>query len=283
MHLLFDVEGPSALHEKKIDRSLSQVASWPVFIFGGGESEAAPNGSAPPAGSAFRKEDFIMKNKKKKAKPVDTAMPIIRKPKHKDGDKISVTRATTTAMKASPTWNNAPTLQAVTTDWNANADAIEGNAKVIYDLRLKLAAAEANQRELRRNWNDVTRQVLATVATVCQGSADQVHQLGLDVLTHEALGPMPAPGGLGTAPGPLPGEAGFTWDRGSARHGFIVQHATDATNVSTVSAPIPCTKSKFTLAGAQSSTVVYFRVAAIDPTSATGQGPWSDWVAGTVS
>jgi hypothetical protein len=26
---------------------------------------------------------------------------------------------------------------------------------------------------------------------------------------------------------------------------------------------------------------VYFRVAAIDPTSSTGIGPWSDWVACT--
>jgi hypothetical protein len=219
---------------------------------------------------------------KKKAKPVDSATPIIRKPKQRDGEKISVTRATTTAMQASTMWNTATTLQTVTTAWNANADAIEGNAKVIYDLKLKLAAAEASQRELRRNWKDVTKQVIATVATVCQGSADLVHQFGFDVLTHAALGPLSAPSGVGTSPGAVPGEADFAWERGNARHGFVVQHATDVTNASTVSAPIPCTKSKFTLVGAPSSSVVYFRVAAIDPTSTTGQGPWTDWVAGTV-
>jgi hypothetical protein len=61
-----------------------------------------------------------------------------------------------------------------------------------------------------------------------------------------------------------------------------VQHATDAANPATYSPSLACTKSKFTLTGATSGSSVSFRVAAIDPSSATGQTAWSGWVVGTV-
>ena len=185
-------------------------------------------------------------------------------------------------MQACSSWNQAPAVQAASKAWNNAADAIEGNAKVVADLRSKLAAAEAAQRGLRRDWNDALKQIIATVAMFCQGSADQVHAFGLDVLTHVVLGLLATPGNLATKPGTAFGEAVFSWSRGSARHGFLVQHATDVTNASTVSAAVPCTRSKFTLQGAPPSSVVHFRVAAIDPAAPSGQTPWSDWVAGTV-
>jgi hypothetical protein len=219
---------------------------------------------------------------KQKVKPVDRATPTIRKPKGTDPTKVSVTRSTTTAMQASPSWNQAPAVQTASKAWNSAADAIEGNAKVVADLRSKLAAAEAAQRGLRRDWNDALKQMLATVAIFCQGSADQVHAFGFDVLTHAGLGLLATPGNLATKPGTVIGEAVFSWARGSARHGFLVQHATDVNNAQTVSAAVPCTRSKYTLTGAPTSSVVHFRVAAIDPAAPTGQTPWSDWVAGTV-
>jgi len=218
---------------------------------------------------------------KKKAKPVDRAVPVIRKPKQTDAEKISVTRATTTAMKGSPTWIGSPALQAVTTTWNASADSIEGNAKVIADLRSKLAVAEAAQRGFRVAWAVETKQVIAIAATACGGSADLVHGLGLDVFTHAVLGPLAAPANLTTSQGAVMGSAVLTWARGNARHGFVVQHATDPASPATLSMPVPCTRTRFTFVGGQPSAVVHLRVAAIDPSSPTGMSPWSDWVACT--
>jgi hypothetical protein len=81
-------------------------------------------------------------------------------------------------------------------------------------------------------------------------------------------------------PGKGLGEAVFAWKRGSARHGFIVQHATDVANPATISGNIPCTRAKYTLKGGQPLMLVHFRVAAVDPTVEGGHGPFSDWVAG---
>jgi hypothetical protein len=44
---------------------------------------------------------------------------------------------------------------------------------------------------------------------------------------------------------------------------------------------VPRTKIKFTLQGLQSSSIVHFRIAAIDPSAKTGVSPWSDWIAAT--
>jgi len=232
--------------------------------------------------SALRERRIEVISKKKKAKPVDRAQPGIRKPKRTDGEKITVTRATTTAMQGSPTWLGSPALQAVTKTWNASADSIEGNAKVIADLRSKLAVAEAAQRGLRADWAVETKQVIATAAIACQGSADLVHGLGLDVLTHAALGPLAAPANLATSQGAALGSAVLTWARGNAHHGFVVQHATDPASQATLSVPVPCTRVRFTFVGGPPSSIVHLRVAAIDPTSPTGQSPWSDWIAATL-
>jgi hypothetical protein len=206
----------------------------------------------------------------------------MRKPKVTDGEKITATRSTTTAMQGSPTWIGSPALQAVTKTWNASADSIEGNAKVIADLRSKLAVAEAAQRGFRADWAVETRQVIAIAASACAGSADLIHGLGLDVVSHAVLGPLAAPQNLAASQGAALGTAVLTWARGSAHHGFVVQHATDPASPATLSMPVPCTRSRYTLVGATSSTVVHLRVAAIDPSSPTGQSPWSDWIAATV-
>jgi hypothetical protein len=72
------------------------------------------------------------------------------------------------------------------------------------------------------------------------------------------------------------------WSRGTARYGFVVQRAADVANPATYASAVPCTKTKYTLAGAQSASVVHFRVAAIDPIASAGVSPWSDWVSCTV-
>jgi hypothetical protein len=79
------------------------------------------------------------------------------------------------------------------------------------------------------------------------------------------------------------GQAGVKWPRGLARHGFLVQHATNSQDPATYSGWLPSTKSRYMLGGlAPSGSTMSFRVAAIDPSSPTNQTPWSAWCAATV-
>jgi hypothetical protein len=55
----------------------------------------------------------------------------------------------------------------------------------------------------------------------------------------------------------------------------------DPGNPATVSLPQACTKTTFKLDGMPSGAGVSFRIAAIDPASATGQTAWTAWVAGS--
>jgi hypothetical protein len=221
--------------------------------------------------------------KKPKAKPVERATPTIGKAKNTDADKVNVTSSTTVSMKASPSWATAPaTVQAATTGWSDVATSLGANATTIVQLKDQLATAEAKQRSLRVKWTDATRQVLGTIAVWCDGSTDMVHGLGLQVLTRQGLGPLAPPSALTALTGAQPGDATVKWARGNAHHGFLVQHATDVATLATYSVPVACTKSKYTLTGATSLSIVHFRVAAIDPSSSTGQTAWSDWIAATV-
>jgi len=215
-----------------------------------------------------------------KTKPVDRAIPVLRKPKNaNDAALVAATEATAAAMQGSCLWNSNPALQASANAWTAAATAITGNGATIADLRKKLAIATANQRGLRRNWVDALKHTLASVSVVTQGSADQVHELGFDVRTHTTPGGLtPTPVGLAARQSKVVGEAIVYWDRGSARHGFLVQHATDVANAATISLPIACTKTKFKLSGLASGSTVHFRIAAIDPASPQGQSAWTDWV-----
>jgi hypothetical protein len=135
----------------------------------------------------------------------------------------------------------------------------------------------------RRAWRAAKKQVLGTADVLCAGSADDLKAYGFEVLSRTSPGAAIAtPDGLTTMAGKAVGEATVSWPKGGARHGFVVQHGTDVANQATYSAPIPSTTRKFTLKGGVSGSNVYFRVAAIDPSSSTGMTAWSAWVSGTV-
>lgn len=222
-------------------------------------------------------------SKNKKAKPVDRAEPTIKQATVTDTQKVSVAHSTTASMAKSPLWAAAPAVQSAAKDWNDAADNLDGNAKVIADLKNQLKAAEAQQQAMRRTYRACKRQVLSAVSLVCAGSADSVKGFSFEVITRVTASALAAVEGLTTSPGAEVGEATIEWPRGLARHGFLVQHATDIASVATYSAPTACTRTKYTLDGASpSGSSVYFRVAAIDPVAATGQSPWSIWVAATV-
>jgi hypothetical protein len=221
--------------------------------------------------------------KKGKAKPVDRAEPTIKQATVTDRQKVDVAHSTTASMAKSPLWGTSLDVQAAAKVWNQSADDLDGNAKVIADLRNQLKAAEAKQEGYRRSYRACKRQVLSTVSLVCAGSADDVKGFSLDVITRSAASPLAAVDGITTSPGTAVGEATAKWPRGLARNGFLVQHATNPADPVTVSAPVASTKTKYTLGGAgPSGSSVYFRVAAVDPLATTGQSPWSAWVIATV-
>jgi hypothetical protein len=218
----------------------------------------------------------------KKAKAMDRAKPTIHAVTHTDAEKVSVARTATAAAKNGPAWATAPDLQAAAKLWSKVSDDMEANATVISGLRSQLAAAEGKQLSLRRSWGAARRQVLSTVDVLCAGSADDVKANGFDALTRTNSGaPIAPPDTVHTEPGKAPGSVKVSWLKGSGRHGFVLQHATDVSNTATYSALIPVTGTKYTLQGAISGSVVHFRVAAIDPSEAAGCTAFSAWASGT--
>jgi hypothetical protein len=199
-----------------------------------------------------------------------------------DAAKVSTTRSVTQAMKQSPDWAAATTVQTAVTAWNNAANAIEASATAIANLRAQLKNAEATLASQRRDWAASKVQVTTAVTVFCGGSADKVKGFNLDVVTHARIGLLGAPIDLTVNPGKDVGQVLGAWAKGVAVHGFLAQHATDPNTAATVSAPVPCTKPKLLLSGLVSGTSISFRVAAIDPASPTGMSPWSAWVVGNV-
>jgi hypothetical protein len=221
-------------------------------------------------------------NHKKTAPDIDRARPSIARTTVTDVQKVTVARDIVATAKKAPGWNAASDLQGAAKVWSQSCDDLDSNGQAIVAKRSELRTMEAKQRTLRRAWRAARRQVLGTVDVLCAGSADEIKVYGFDAHLRVSLGPLGVPDGLATAPGKEPGQAIFSWLKGLARHGSLVQHATDVANPATYSPPIACTKSKFTLTGALPGSSVSFRIAAIDPSSPTGQTAWSGWVVGTV-
>jgi hypothetical protein len=199
-----------------------------------------------------------------------------------DAAKVSTTRSLAQAMKQSPDWAAATTVQTAVTAWSKAADAIEASVAGIANLRAQLSNAEATLASQRRDWAASRVQVTTTVTVFCAGNADKVKGFALDVVTHARIGLLGAPIDLTVNPGKVVGEVLGAWAKGVAGHGFLAQHATDPNTAATVSAAVPCTKPKLLLSGLTSGTSISFRVAAIDPASPTGMSPWSAWVVGNV-
>jgi hypothetical protein len=211
---------------------------------------------------------------------IDRAMATMREQTVTDAQKTAVTRTLSGAMAQSPHWGAASRVQAAVAGWVRMVDELEANAQVIAGLLAQIEAAEAVQETLRRDWAATKRELLCTVTVFCSGSADVVRSFNLDVVTYRKRVLLDAPEGLVVDPGKRLGEVKASWQRGLARNGFFVQHATDPNDPTTISPPVPWTKISFKLGGLEPGAHVSFRVAAVDPKSPTGTSPWSAWVIG---
>ena len=180
-------------------------------------------------------------------------------------------------MELASTWSQSPELQSAAMKWKISADALEKNAARIADLKKLLAVAQGAQLSYRRDWQTATQHVLALVTALAGGDALIVLANGCDVQTRTKM-TVEAPEITGASLGTEPGEGVIEWKCPSARNGYVVQTASDAKDSSTYSHPIPCTRRSTTLRGIGTGKTTNARVAAIDPASTTGIGPWSPWI-----
>ena len=218
---------------------------------------------------------------KAKAKPASRVKPKLSKPKKTVVDKVSFTRSYTTSFKASPNWSTATELQGAVASWNSSADALEANAKLIAQLRDQLETAVLARRSQLEQWAADTQHVVSCVNVLAGGDAEVLHALGVEAVTSTTPRVSAVPGPIVIVPGAISGEAKVTWTASGTRHsGYVLQHATDVANPATISNSVVCTGRRYVIKGAQPASVVYVRVAAIDPSSETGQTAWSDWAAG---
>ncbi len=149
-------------------------------------------------------------------------------------------------------------------------------------LRDQLAQLVLAQRVLAQTWSATAAHVFSSVDTLAGGDVETLQSLGFAPVVRGASAPLNVPAQITSLPGNLPGQAMVKWDPGvTEHHGYVVQHATDAANAATYSVPVVSTKRRYLLTGAPSASVMQFRVAAIDPSSPTGQSAWSNWVAVT--
>ncbi len=219
-------------------------------------------------------------SKKSKATP-DRATPKLRMNGTSDQARVATTQALATAMPQSPDWAQATGVQGALTLVKQGSDALAANATLLGNLRTQLENAMQKQVGLRHDWQVAAGQLLSAVEVFCNGAAEKVTAFGLDVRTRAVASPQAAPVGLVATSGKANGDLVLRWTRGTARHGFVVQHAADKTNAATYTAPMPCTKTRMTLSGLPSGALVYVRLAAVDTTVVPAVGPWSDWVTGT--
>jgi hypothetical protein len=226
-----------------------------------------------------RKEECSISNKKP---PVDRAVATIKRSTRTDAEKVTVTSDISQAMQTSPDYVASAALQTAVKAWSAEATSIGTQVSVVAGLRAQLKTAVAKLASLRCDWQVAKMQVTSIATSVCAGSPDRVKALNLDVIVHARIGALAAPIGFTGTPGTGNGQVELAWTKGNASHGWLVQYATDPSNATTVSASIPSTKRKITLSGLPHSANLSFRVAAIDPTSATGMSPWSAWITATV-
>ena len=169
-----------------------------------------------------------MGNKNVKAPTVDRATPIIRKPKGTDVEKVQLAETTTTTMQASPNWAAATDVQAAVKNWTKSGSDLDANATTIAQLEDQIKTAMSKQRTFRRTWAVAYGQVLSTLNVFCNGSAAMVKSFGVDT---RAIGQVVTPSaveGLTVNTGKLPGEVIAEWPKGDARHGFVLQHATES-------------------------------------------------------
>ena len=190
------------------------------------------------------------------------------------------------AIKASPSWGQptATDLQTATNAWATETATVAAGETLIASLEMQLATARSNQLGNLRRWGLRRQGVLSAVNVFCDGSKDTMKTLGVAVAEAAPHVDASVPVDLKSTKSKKTGIAGVRWyGTPLNRLGFVVQHATNPSDGTTYSAPIPCSKRSFHLVGQTPGATIWFRVLAVDPAMPGGQTAWTAWVAAVAS
>jgi len=216
------------------------------------------------------------------AATVDHATATIKASHNTDDEKIVVGTNLSTTAKASADWSKAPDVQAGVAKIDATTGSLKANKDTVKNIRAQLRAAEGLQRKYRRQWNGALQQTLSAMTVFADGSAEVIVGMGGDVVSRSQQPTDVTPDNAHGIPVKESGQAGFQWDKGTTKRGWVVQWATNQNDPTTFSPLIAWTKRKYVLSAQKSGTVLYFRVAYQSSKVPEGHGPFSVWIAATV-
>ena len=221
-----------------------------------------------------------------KSTAVDHATARFAEPMETPAEKVTGAGTCIAAIKLSPSWGlpAAAALQTAVGFWATETTNVGTGETLIAALEKQLEAARTSQLANLRRWGMRRLGVLNALNVLCDGSKDMMTTFGVGVAEVAAHVDAAVPVDLKSTKSKKTGIAGVSWyGTPKNRAGFMVQHATSATDPTTYSAPIPCTKRSFQLPGQTPAATIYFRVLAQDPALPGGQTAWTAWVAAVVS
>ncbi len=186
------------------------------------------------------------------------------------------------AIKNSPEFANAPEVETAVGAWEVeNTNLEDANQKVV-DADLAAALARQNQQTIARRWRMRAQGCITAINVYADGSKDIVGKFAMNLATRNEPPLATVPEELRGVRVKESGTAAVRWKTTDGNHGFMLQHATNPNDPTTISAPFHCTAGKFKLPEQTPGATVYFRVAACDSRLPGNQTPYTPWLAVTV-
>jgi hypothetical protein len=211
-------------------------------------------------------------------KATDVAIPQITEPTRTAEDMVTTGNDLIPKIKASPNYSSSPDLQTAVTNWQTATTNLDTNNTAKAKARNDLDTAETNEPALKRRWTIRKESVLVAIKAVGDGSKDIVQSFSVAVEQKKPKVQATVPVDVRAMKVNLPTFASVRWNPTPGAHGYLLQHATNPSDPTTISAAIPCKAARYHLGGQTAGTTVYFRVLACDETLPNGQTAYSAWV-----
>ena len=119
----------------------------------------------------------------KKAKPQNTALPKLTVLDKKPSTLIDITNKVASTVKAHPSYQAHPEIQAPVTKWVASANAIADYEQKIAALNAQLVALGGERDLAIVDWHRQTRGVITAIDGVTAGDANAITQWGFESST----------------------------------------------------------------------------------------------------
>lgn len=186
------------------------------------------------------------------------------------------------AVRKSDELPDAPEVAEALDMWALENDKLDANNKLKADLRRRLSLADAEEVTLCRHWSLRRQGVLYAANVHCDGSAERVQRLCLQVVERRKSPPAQVPEDLRQVRSRKPTTLTVAWKKVKGSHGYMVQCATTPEDPATYSRPSMCKRARFAVPGQVLGAQIWIRVLSLDPSLPDGQSDYSAWVAMTV-